>query len=169
MLNIAICSTDEVRNIEDADFIINNDTQTPQETADIIKGFIAHAQNPQQQWLHLVERRWPALLSGEKVSTFRLNEGFIHRGFLVYKDCPKEQWREVVYVKKVYYVPLRQAMEIDGFDDHTPNMETALKQMKVHYPDITLDTPILFAQHLGVPETLAKYPQEVKQILKEME
>lgn len=149
-----------------SDFIINNDNQTPQETAEVIKGFVEHALSPKQQWLHLVERRWPALLNGEKTSTFRLNEGFVHRGFLVYKDCPKEQWAEVVYVTRVYYVPLCQAIEIDGYDDHTPDMETALKQMKVHYPDITFDTPILFAQHLGVPETKAKYPEEVKKILR---
>ena len=65
----------------------------------------------------------------------------------------------------VSIVPLRQALEIDGFDEHTPDMETALKQMRVHYPDITLDTPILFAQHLGVPETKVKYSEEVKKIL----
>ena len=148
-----------------SDFIINNDNQTPEETAEIIKGFIEHALSPKQQWLHLVERRWPALLNGEKTSTFRLNEGFIHKGFLVYKDCPKEQWAEVVYVTNVYYVPFKQAVEIDGFDAHTPDMETALKQMQVHYPDITLDTPILLAKHLGVPETKAKYPEEVEKIL----
>ncbi len=151
-----------------ADFIINNDHQTPKETAEIIKGFIEHALSPKQQWLHLVEKRWPALLNGEKTSTFRFNEGFIHKGFLVYKDCPNEQLAEVVYVTHVYYVPLRQANEIDGYDEHTPDMETALKQMRVHYPDITLDTPILFAQHLGVPETKQKYPEEVKEILEKM-
>ena len=150
-----------------SDFIINNDDQAPQETAEVIKGFVEHALSVKQQWLHLVERRWPALLNGEKTSTFRVNEGFIHRGCLVYKDCPKEQWAEVVYVTRVYYVPFKQAIEIDGFDDHTPDMETALKQMKVHYPDITLDTPILLAQHLGVPETKAKYPEEVARILEE--
>lgn len=151
-----------------SDFIINNDNQTPEETAEIIKGFIEHALSPKQQWLHLVEKRWPALLNGEKTSTFRLNEGFIHKGFLVYKDCPKEQWAEVVYVTRVYYLPLRQANEIDGYDEHTPDMETALKQMQAHYPEITLDTPILFAQHLGVPETKQKYPEEVKEILEKM-
>ena len=151
-----------------SDFIINNDNQTPQETAEVIKEFIEHALSPKQQWLHLVEKRWPALLNGEKTSTFRLNEGFIHKGFLVYKDCPKEQWAEVVYVTHVYYVPLRQANEIDGYDEHTPDMETALKQMQAHYPEITLDTPILFAQHLGVPETKQKYPQEVAEILKKV-
>ena len=151
-----------------SDFIINNDNQTPQEPAEIIKGFIEHALSPKQQWLHLVEKRWPALLNGEKTSTFRLNEGFIHKGFLVYKDCPKEQWAEVVYVTHVYYAPLRQAIEIDGYDEHTPDMETALKQMQAHYPEITLDTPILFAQHLGVPETKQKYPEEVKEILEKM-
>lgn len=148
-----------------SDFIINNDNQTPEETAEIIKGVVEHALSPNQQWLHLVERRWPALLNGEKTSTFRLNEGFIHKGFLVYKDCPNEQLAEVVYVTHVYYVPLRQANEIDGYDEHTPDMETALKQMRVHYPDITLDTPILFAQHLGVPETQKRYPDDVQRLL----
>lgn len=149
-----------------SDFIINNDNQTPEETTEIIKGFIEHALSPKQQWVHLVERRWPALLNGEKTSTLRLNEGFIHKGFLVYKDYPNEQLAEVVYVTHVYYVPLRQANEIDGYDEHTPDMETALKQMKVHYPEITLDTPILFAQHLGVPETKKLYPNQVEEILK---
>ena len=152
-----------------SDFIINNDNQTPQETAEIIKGFIEHALSPNQQWLHLIERRWPALLNGEKTSTFRLNEGFVHKGFLVYKDCPKEQWAEVVYVTHVYYVPLKQALEIDGFDNHTPDIKTGLQQMRAFYPEITSDTPILFAQHLGVPETKQKYLQEVAKILKELD
>ena len=152
-----------------SDFIINNDHQTPKETAEIIKEFIEHTLSSKQQWLHLVERRWPALVNGEKTSTLRLNEGFIHKGFLVYKDCPKEQRTEVVCVTHVYYVPLRQALELDGFDAHTPDIETGLKQMRAFYPNITLETPILFAQHLGVPETKIKYPQEVAKILKEME
>lgn len=148
-----------------ADFIINNEDQTPKQTAEIIKEFIEQALSSKQQWLHLVERRWPALLNGKKTSTLRLNEGFIHKGFLVYKDCPKEQWNEVVYVNQIYYVPLKQALEIDGFDEHTPNVETGLKQMQVHYPDITLDTPILLAKHLSVPETKKQFPDEVKKIL----
>ena len=149
-----------------SDFIINNDNQTTEETAEIIKGFIEHALSPKQQWVHLVERRWPALLNGEKTSTLRLNEGFIHKGFLVYKDCPKEQWAEVVYVTQVYYLTLKQALETDGFDTHTPDVETGLKQMRVHYPDITPDTPILLAKHLSVPETKKLYPNQVKEILK---
>ena len=151
-----------------SDFIINNDHQKPEETAEIIKGFIEHALSSRQQWLHLVERRWPALVNGEKTSTLRLNEGFVHKGFLVYKDCPKEQWTEVVYVTRVYYVPLRQALEIDGFDEHTPDIETGLRQMRAFYPNITLETPLLLAQHLGVPETKQKYPEEVKEILEKM-
>lgn len=149
-----------------ADFIVNNEGQSPNQTAQIIKGFVEHALSPKQQWLHLVERRWPALLNGEKTSTLRLNEGFVHRGFLVYKDCPKEQWAEVVYVTNVYYLPLKQALEIDGFDEHTPDIETGLKQMQVHYPDITLKTPILLAKHLSVSETKQKYSMDVKTILK---
>lgn len=37
--------------------------------------------------------------------------------------------------------------------------------MRVHYPDITLDTPILLVKHLSVPETKKLYPNEVKEIL----
>ena len=151
-----------------SDLIINNDNQTPEETAEIIKEFIEHALSSKQQWLHLVERRWPALVNGEKTSTLRLNEGFVHKGFLVYKDCPKEQWTEVVYVTRVYYVPLRQALEIDGFDEHTPDIETGLRQMRAFYPGITLDTSLLFVQHLGVPETKQKYSEEIKKILEEI-
>lgn len=149
-----------------SDFIINNDNQTPEETAEIIKGFIEHALSPKQQWLHLVERRWSALLNGEKTSTLRLNEGFIHKGFLLYKDCPKEQWAEVVYVTDVYHLPLKQALKTEGFNAHTPDVETGLEQMQAHYPDITLDTPILLAKHLSVPKTKELYPNEVKEILK---
>lgn len=148
-----------------SDFIINNDNLTPKETAKIIKGFVEHTLCPKQQWLHLVERRWSALVNGCKTSTLRLNEGFIHKGFLVYKDCPKEQWAEVVYVTQVYYLPLKQALQTEGFNDHTPNLETGLQQMQTHYPDITLNTPILLVKHLSVPETKRLYPNEVKAIL----
>ena len=148
-----------------SDFIINNECQTPIETAEIIKGFIEHTLSKKQQWLHLVERRWPALLNGEKTSTLRLNEGFVHKGFLLYKDCPKEQWAEVVYVTQVYYLPLKQALETEGFDERTPDVETGLKRMQIHYPGITLDTPILLAKHLSVSETKKRYPDQVKEIL----
>ncbi len=153
-------------NREGADLIINNTTQTPEETAEVILAFVTQTQNPEQQWLHLVERRWTALLSGEKISTIRLNEGFVHKGFLVYRDCPNERFAEVVYVNRVYYIPLRQAVELEGFDDHTPNEEVALTNMKKHYPNITLDTLVLFVQHLSVPETRKKYKKNVADILK---
>lgn len=151
-----------------SDFTICNDNQTPEETADIIIGFIKHVSDKSTQWLHLVERRWPALLRGEKISTYRLNEGFIRKGFLVYKDCPKEQYKEVVYVTNVYYGPLIKAMKIDGFDDHTPDLETGLKQLQAHYPNITAETNILWAKHLSVPETKRKYPKEVEKILNDL-
>ena len=57
------------------------------------------------------------------------------------------------------------ALETEGFDEHTPDVETGLKQMRVHYPDITLATPILLAKHLSVSETKKLYPNEVKEIL----
>ena len=149
-----------------ADFIVNNALLTPHETATVIKGFLEHFFKDEPQWLHLVERRWSALLNGEKTSTFRLNEGFVHKGFLLYKDFPKEQFKEVVYVTDVYYVPLKQALEMDGFDARTPDVETGIQQIKAHYPDITLETPLLFVKHLSVSETMEKYAQEVDLFLK---
>ncbi len=100
-----------------------------------------------------------------KKSTIGVNESFVHPGFLLYKDCPNEQWTAVVFVTHVFYLPLKQAVEIEGFDEHTPDIETGLNQMQSHYPDITLNTPVLLALHLSVSETKQKYPKEVKDIL----
>ena len=97
-----------------------------------------------------------------------MNEGFIHPGFLLYKDCPNEQWAAVVFVTHVFYVPLKQAFEIEGFDEHTPDIETGLNQMRSHYPDITLDTSVLLVLHLSVSETKQKHPNEVKDILEKV-
>ena len=47
----------------DADIKHQRRNQTPLETA---KGFIEHALSLKQQSLHLVERRWPALLNWQK-------------------------------------------------------------------------------------------------------
>ena len=137
----------------------------PLETA---KGFIEHALSIKQQLLHLVERRWPALLNGQKKSTIGVNEGFVHPGFLLYKDCPNEQWTAVVFVTHVFYLPLKQAVEIEGFDEHTPDIETGLNQMRSHYPDITLNTPVLLVLHLSVYETEQKHQNEIKDILEKV-
>ena len=168
MINVSIVSSNE--NICDlnADFIICNDNQTIDETLQIMQGFLKCTQNKTPQELHLVERRWQALVNGEKVSTYRLNEGFFHKGFLIYKDFPKEEKREVVYATNVFYGPFNWVMELDGFDEHTPDLETGLKQMQVHYPEMRMDTDILLVKHLSGPEKKKRFPKEVKQILKEI-
>lgn len=97
-----------------------------------------------------------------------MNEGFVRPGFSLYKDCPNEQWTAVVFVTHVFYLPLKQAVEIEGFDEHTPDIETGLNQMRSHYPDITLNTPVLLALHLSVSETKQKYPKEVNEILEKI-
>ena len=61
--------TGELIKDENIDLIITSPLKRAKETAEIIKRFIEHALSPKQQWLHLVERRWSALLNGEKTST----------------------------------------------------------------------------------------------------
>ncbi len=39
------------------------------------------------QKLKLVDRRFPALLNGEKTDTIRLNEGVVETGLLLYEGC----------------------------------------------------------------------------------
>lgn len=65
-------------------------------------------------------------------------------------------------------MPLKQAVEIEGFDEHTPNIETGLNQMQSHYPDIALDTPVLLVLHLSVYETEQKHQNEIKDILEKV-
>ena len=65
-------------------------------------------------------------------------------------------------------MPLKQAFEIEGFDEHTPDIKTGLNQMRSHYPDITLDTPVLLVLHLSVSETKQKHPNDVKDILEKV-
>ena len=82
-----------------------------------------------------------------------MNEGFVRPSFSLYKDCPNEHCHARLYV------PLKQAVEIEGFNEHTPDIETGLNQMQSHYPDIALDTPVLLVLHLSVSETEQKYPK----------
>ena len=97
-----------------------------------------------------------------------MNEGFVRPGFSLYKDCPNEQWTAVVFVTHVFYVALKQAVEIEGFNEHTPDIETGLNQMQSHYPDIALDTPVLLVLHLSVYETEQKHQNEIKDILEKV-
>ena len=82
------------------------------------------------QTLELVDRRWAALLSGEKTDTIRWN----------------------VRAMKMHDVP------------NEPDKMDFLKRMQAHYPMITLDTEILFIEHLSVEETKARYADLISRI-----
>lgn len=96
----------------------------PKKLLRLLKDLLNTRFPPKQQWLHLVEKRWPALLNGEKTSTFRLNEGFIHKGFLVYKDSQKNnaprykdiwrQYRSVAHLIEALQIMKMQYLELTG-------------------------------------------------------
>lgn len=119
------------------------------------------------QKLELVDRRFDALVEGEKTSTVRLDEGRIEKGFMLYYSSSRTR-HAVVMVTDVDDVPLGKVGNIVGFDDHTPDNETMLAQMQRHYPDITLDTKVMLVQHLSVAETKERYGDEVAEILEQL-
>jgi len=111
--------------------------------------------------LELVDRRWDALLSGEKLDTLRWNEGDVQAPcFITYKNCSFPDKTAVVYAYSSSYMPLREVPD-------EPDKDELLTSMRRHYPTITLDTEILYVEHLSVAETAEKYPNEVKQLLEE--
>lgn len=102
------------------------------------------------QTLELVDRRWPALLSGEKLDTIRLNEGEVELGLLRYIACDDKTKQAYVWVTHVEYMPLKAV-------PNEPDKDDLLRRMKMHYPNIELDTEILFVAHLSVEQTKEKY------------
>jgi hypothetical protein len=116
------------------------------------------------QMLELVDRRFPALLSGRKTSTIRWNEGVIKPGFLLYVSCSGKE-RAIVWVNEVNRIPLRDIGKKIGYDAHHKDENHTLELMRLHYPAITLDTEIDLIEHLSVADTRKRYPREVAEIL----
>lgn len=116
------------------------------------------------QTLDLVERRWEALLSGEKLDTIRYKETRIAPGLFVYKNSPYTGKYCVVYATNVMDLKLRDVLKYAKDIDYKQNEENLLQQMKLHYPEITLDTVIQYIQHLSPDETKEKYSQDIKYI-----
>jgi len=110
------------------------------------------------QTLRLVDRRFPGLLRGEKTDTIRLNEGDIEPGFLRYESLSQDQ-HTVVYVTSVERLPLREVAGRTRDDPVQPTPEQMLERMLVYYPDITLDTVVLYVEHLTPQETRRRYPE----------
>tara|TARA_Y100000590_G_scaffold240758_1_gene270773 strand:- start:520 stop:843 length:324 start_codon:yes stop_codon:yes gene_type:complete len=101
--------------------------------------------------LKLVNRRWDALLNGEKLDTIRLKEGKVRTPcFIEYENCDYPEKKAIVYAYSSEYILLKDV-------PNEPNKEDFLNRMKRHYPDITLNTEILFIEHLSVDETKSKY------------
>ncbi len=109
---------------------------------------------PDIQTLELVDRRWPALLNGEKTDTIRWKEGMIKPGLLKYVACGDRNTTAWVWVVSVRKMLLKDV-------PNEPDKQDLLKRMQKHYPAITLTTEIDFIEHLSVPETLEKYAEEL--------
>lgn len=104
------------------------------------------------QRLELVDRRFPALLSGEKRDTIRWNEGHIEPGYLIYYASDNSRWKTMVWVTATRYTTLASLAPVAA---QAP--EELLAVMRRHYPNIELDTEVLFVEHLSPQETRARY------------
>lgn len=118
------------------------------------------------QQLSLVERRWDALITGEKLDTIRFNENTIESGFLVYESFPSRDQYCVVYVTDVRMIPLREVLTFTKDLIRKPDEATLLKRMRAHYPNIGLDSIVQYIQHLSPQETQLMYPLDVEDIQK---
>jgi hypothetical protein len=104
------------------------------------------------QRLELVDRRFPALFTGEKRETIRWNEGDIVPGYLLYTASKNDAWKTVVWVTSVRRCLLGS---LTGYYKSEP--AELLASMQRHYPAIALDTDVLFVEHLTPQETLTRY------------
>lgn len=107
------------------------------------------------QTLELVDYRWSALLSGEKLDTIRLNEGEIKPGLLKYINCDFPEKCAFVWVTNVQKICLKNV-------PNEPNKEAFLQRMQNFYPKITLDTKIDFIEHLSVSETMRLHADAIR-------
>lgn len=113
------------------------------------------------QKLKLVDRRFPALMAGEKTDTIRWNEGVVETGLLLYEGCDDLSLQTTVWVTDVLFIPLRKVSEEVGSGE---SLEYILSSIRVHYPDITLDTEIMLVKHLTPAETEKLYNQDAKEL-----
>lgn len=100
------------------------------------------------QKLELADDLFPALMRGEKTNTLRWQEGPVQTGYLLFYATHNPDWRAVVWVTGVQACPMN---EIAPF--YTMSPEELHKAMLRHYPDIEINSDILFIEHLSPEKT----------------
>lgn len=110
------------------------------------------------QKLELVDDRFPAIFTGKKTNTLRWQEGDIKLGYLVFYASNNPKWKTLVWVINVNFIPMDKIAYVY---DMTP--EDLHKAMLRHYPDIKIDSEVVFVEHLAPQQTLEQYglPQEL--------
>ena len=113
------------------------------------------------QELELVDDRFPAIYTGEKANTLRWQEGDIEPGYLIFYATNNHHWKTLVWVTNVKSTPMD---EISYIYDMTP--EELHKAMQRHYPDIKIDSDVVFVEHLSPQEIKLALADEIKSTLK---
>ncbi len=104
------------------------------------------------QELRVVERLFPLVLSGRKISTIRWREAPIVPGHMTY-ICDSDPGKTaVVWVTRCTDMPLS---EVAAFLDKTAEWPdaTLLDGMREHYPDIELTAMVQVIEHLTPAQT----------------
>lgn len=104
------------------------------------------------QKLELVDDRFPAIFTGEKTNTLRWREGDIKPGYLVFYASNNPKWKTLVWVTNVDTTPMDKIAHVY---DVTP--EELHKAMLRHYPDIQIDSEVVFVEHLTPQQTMEQY------------
>jgi hypothetical protein len=105
------------------------------------------------QKLDVVERLFPLVLSGEKTSTIRFKEQYIHVGAMVYWCDGNSTITVTVWVKRCTDMPLSEAAGFLGKSKEWPD-EIMLAGMRVHYPGIQLSDIVQVVEHYNPNDSL---------------
>ena len=112
------------------------------------------------QSLHVVERLFPMVLSGEKTATIRWRETPIQPGYMTYL-CDGDPGRTaVVWVTKCTDMALSEVAGYLGKAAEWPD-PVLLEGMRAHYPEIALTDIVQVIEHLppGVEARKASSPR----------
>jgi hypothetical protein len=106
------------------------------------------------QKLDVVERLFPLVLTGEKISTIRFGEQHIIVGPMVYWCEGSSTRTATVWVRRCTDMPLFEAAEFLGKTEEWPD-EVMLEGMRAHYPGIQLSDTVQVVEHYNPKESLA--------------
>lgn len=104
------------------------------------------------QRLKVVERLFPSVESGEKISTIRWRELRIQPGLMIYECDTDPKKKILVWVTACTDMPLSQAAAFVGRRDEWPD-EIMLAGMREHYPEIELTDIVQVVEHLTPEQT----------------